>query len=277
MTTRLYVPRDAAALALGADAVASLLAQSGDVEVVRTGSRGLFWLEPMVEVATPGGRVAYGPVTPADVTSLFENDFLHGGEHHLGLGPTAEIPFLRKQERLTFARVGIVDPLSLDDYVAHEGYRGLKRALEMEGAAVVKEVTDSGLRGRGGAAFPTGIKWKTVLDTSADQKYVVCNADEGDSGTYSDRMLIEGDPFVLIEGMTIAGIAVGATKGYIYVRSEYPYAEATLIQAIEVARERGYLGMDVLGSQKSFDLEVRRGAGAYICGEETALLESLEG
>src|SRR5262249_9362854 len=153
-----------------------------------------------------------------------------------------EIPYLKNQERLTFARVGVIDPLSLDEYAAHGGYRGLKSALAMESSAAVQAVIDSGLRGRGGAGFPTGIKWKTVLGAKADQKYIVCNADEGDSGTYSDRMIMEGDPFVLIEGMTIAGVAVGATRGYIYVRSEYPYAEATLVEAIAIAREKGYLG-----------------------------------
>jgi formate dehydrogenase iron-sulfur subunit len=269
-----YVPRDSGAVSLGADAVARALAveairRDANIKLVRNGSRGMFWLEPLVEVATPEGRIAYGPVAPQDVASLFESDFLHGGEHRLRLGLTEEIPYFKKQERLTFARVGIVDPISVEDYVAHGGYRGLDNALKMDPAAIVQAVTDSGLRGRGGAGFPTGIKWKTVLGAKADQKYIVCNADEGDSGTFSDRMIMEGDPFVLIEGMTIAGLAVGATKGYIYCRSEYPYAEAALNQAIEAARAAGYM--------KNFDLEVRRGAGAYICGEETSLLESLEG
>lgn len=282
MTITVYVPRDSSAVSLGADAVARAIAaqaakRGATIALVRNGSRGLFWLEPMVEIATAAGRIAYGPVTADDVTSLFECNFLHGDEHHLRLGLTEEIPYLKNQERLTFARVGVVDPLSLDDYLAHGGYRGLAHALEMEGSAAVTTVTESGLRGRGGAAFPTGIKWNTVLASPADQKYVVCNADEGDSGTFSDRMVMEGDPFVLIEGMTIAGAAVGATQGYIYVRSEYPYAEATLDAAISIAYERDYLGENLLGSGKRFDLEVRRGAGAYICGEETSLLESLEG
>lgn len=282
MTITVYVPRDSSAVSLGADVVARTIAaqaakRGANVRLVRNGSRGLFWLEPLVEIVTPEGRVAYGPVTAPDVASLFDSNFLYGGEHHLRLGLTEDIPYLKNQERLTFARVGVIDPLSLDDYLDHGGYRGLSRALEMDGASAVKEVTDSGLRGRGGAAFPTGIKWNTVLATPADRKYIVCNADEGDSGTFSDRMLMEGDPFVLIEGMTIAGIAVDATQGYIYLRSEYPYAETTLNQAIKIAYERGYLGENVLGSGKGFDLEVRRGAGAYICGEETSLLESLEG
>jgi formate dehydrogenase iron-sulfur subunit len=279
---RVYIPRDSSALSLGAESVASAVAieaarRRADVTMVRNGSRGLYWLEPMVEVETAQGRVAYGPVTMKDVASLFDADFLHGGRHALCLGQTEKFPYLQKQERLTFARVGITDPLSLADYSAHGGWKGLREALAMDGATAVKQVTDSGLRGRGGAAFPAGIKWKTVLDTSADQKYVVCNADEGDSGTYSDRMIMEGDPYVLIEGMAIAGIAVGATRGYIYVRSEYPHSCQVLAEAIKLAEAGGYLGPDVLGSGKAFDLEVRKGAGAYICGEETSLLESLEG
>jgi formate dehydrogenase iron-sulfur subunit len=277
-----YVPRDTTALALGAERVANAIAyeaarRGAEVRIARNGSRGLSWLEPLVEVQTSGGRVAYGPIAPKDVPSLFDASFLTGGAHPLGHGLTETIPYLAKQERLTFARVGIIEPTSLESYLAHRGYRGLRRALELKPAQIVEEVTESGLRGRGGAAFPTGIKWKTVLGAQADQKYVVCNADEGDSGTFSDRMIMEGDPFVLIEGMTIAALAVGATRGYIYLRSEYPLAQRILNDAIAVATDRGYLGADILGSGKRFELEVRMGAGAYICGEETALLESLEG
>jgi formate dehydrogenase iron-sulfur subunit len=231
----------------------------------------------LVEVVTPQGRIAYGPVQPEDVAALFDADFLHGGAHALALGPTEDIEYLKNQQRLTFARVGIIDPRSLDDYLAHGGYRGLDAALRMNGAQIVQTVTDSGLRGRGGAAFPTGIKWKTCLDAKAVQKYVACNADEGDSGTYADRMIMEGDPFVLIEGMTIAGIAAGATRGYIYLRVEYPHAHRALNAAIATAEANGYLGDDVRGSGKAFHLEVRLGGGAYICGEETSMLESLEG
>ena len=248
-----------------------------DVHIIRNGSRGLYWLETMVEVSTASGRVAYGPVKVRDVPSLFDADFAHGKAHALNLGLTEELPWLKKQQRLTFARVGITDPISLTDYIAHEGYQGLKNALTLSANEIVKTVTDSGLRGRGGAAFPTGIKWNTVLGCQSEQKYIVCNADEGDSGTYSDRMIMEGDPFVLIEGMTIAAIAVGATQGYIYLRSEYPHALVTLNAAIEVANQAGYLGTDILGSGRAFHLEVRRAAGAYVCGEETSLLESLEG
>jgi len=282
MTTIVYVPRDSSALSLGAHQVAKNVqaeaAKRGlDIKVVRNGSRGMFWLETMVEVVTPKGRVAYGPVMPKDVSSLFDADFINAGAHPLNLGLTDEIEWLKKQERLTFARVGITDPVSVEDYVAHDGYQGLKNALKLSAADIVKEVTDSGLRGRGGAAFPTGIKWNTVLNAPADQKYIVCNADEGDSGTYSDRMIMEGDPLVLVEGMTIAGLAVGATQGYIYLRSEYPDALVTLNEAIANAYKAGYLGANICGSGKQFDLEVRRAAGAYVCGEETSLLESLEG
>ena len=282
MAITIYVPRDSSALSLGANKVAANIqaeANKRNVEInlVRNGSRGLFWLETMVEVNTPKGRVAYGPVMPKDVQNLFDADFINGGAHPLNLGLTDEIQWLKKQERLTFARVGITDPVSVDDYVAHDGYRGLKNALAKSGAEIVKEVTDSGLRGRGGAAFPTGIKWNTVLNAPAGQKYIVCNADEGDSGTYSDRMIMEGDPLVLIEGMTIAGLAVGATQGYIYLRSEYPDALVTLNEAIANAYQAGFLGDDICGSGKRFHLEVRRAAGAYVCGEETSLLESLEG
>lgn len=279
---KVFVPRDATALSVGADRVAAAIAAEAQkrniaIELVRNGSRGLFWLEPLVEVETDEGRLAYAPVSPSDVTGLFEADFLHGGQHPLRLGLTEAMPWLKKQQRLTFARVGITDPLSLKDYLAHDGYQGLSKALQLSGADIVKVVTDSGLRGRGGAAFPTGIKWKTVLETPAHQKYIVCNADEGDSGTYSDRMIMEDDPFVLIEGMTIAGLAVGATQGFIYLRSEYPHALKVLNEAISKAKAAGYLGDDVCASGRSFHLEVRRAAGAYVCGEETSLLESLEG
>lgn len=282
MNIKVYVPRDATALSLGAERVAAAVEREAQqrglrIQLIRNGSRGLFWLEPLVEVATPAGRHAYGPVGAGDVASLFDAGFMEGRPHPLHLGLTEQIKELKSQQRLTFERVGIIDPVSLDDYLAHGGYVGLKRALGMAPAEIVEAVTQSGLRGRGGAAFPTGIKWKTVLDQPARQKYVTCNADEGDSGTFADRLLMEGDPFMLLEGMTIAGIAVGATQGYIYLRAEYPHAHRTLNEAIAAARAAGYLGPDVLGSGKPFELEVRLGAGAYICGEETSMLESLEG
>ena len=282
MTTRIFVPCDASAVSVGADEVATairneLAARKLDAAIVRNGSRGLFWLEPLVEVETASGRVAYGPVAVSDVKSLFDADLMTGGAHALRLGDIEKHPYLAKQQRLTFARCGIIDPLSLAEYEAHGGLKGLRRALETAPAAIVDEVTQSGLRGRGGAGFPTGIKWKTVLGAQAAQKYIVCNADEGDSGTFADRMIMEGDPFLLIEGMAISGLAVGATKGFVYIRSEYPHAFAQMNRAIDIARGAGLLGNDVLGSGKSFDMETRLGAGAYICGEETSLLESLEG
>jgi len=277
-----YVPRDSAARSVGADDVAAALqraAARGDfaIDVVRNGSRGMLWLEPMIEVVTPQGRVGYGPVAPEDVDGLLAAGLLDGAEHPLRLGLVDELPWLARQTRVTFARVGVTDPLSPQDYVAHGGLKGLRAALDMAPADVVAAVTESGLRGRGGAGFPAGIKWKTVLDCADELKFVCCNADEGDSGTFADRMVMEGDPFLLIEGMTIAAHAVGASEGYLYIRSEYPDAIATMREAIELAREQGWLGQGILGSPLDFDLHVRVGAGAYICGEETSMLESLEG
>jgi formate dehydrogenase iron-sulfur subunit len=287
MTTRIFVPRDAAAVACGADEVAKAIAVAAnkakvDVAIVRNGSRGMLWLEPLVEIEDKGERFAFGPVTPADaeklVASLAAGQSAAKIKNPLAHGRTEEIGFFKRQTRLTFARCGLTDPVSLEDYKAHGGYAGLAKALKMKPAAIVDEVAKSGLRGRGGAGFPTGIKWKTVHDTPmGQQKYIVCNADEGDSGTFADRMIMEGDPFVLIEGMTIAGIAVGATKGYIYLRSEYPHAGIALNEAIAAARKASYLGPKIAGSKFAFDIEVRKGAGAYVCGEETSLLESLEG
>jgi formate dehydrogenase iron-sulfur subunit len=282
VSVRVHVSRDAAAIALGADETAAALQRSAtaageNIEIVRIGSRGMVWLEPLIEIAVGNERIGYGPVAADEVDSLLRAGLLKGAAQAKRLGAVDKLPYLAKQERLTFARVGLIDPLDVDQYQAHGGYAGLRRALGLGGEQIVKEVTDSGLRGRGGAAFPTGIKWKTVFDQPAQQKYIVCNADEGDSGTFSDRMLMEGDPYCLIEGMTIAGVAVGATQGYIYLRIEYPHAEVALRAAIATARQRGFLGRDVMGSGKAFELEVRMGAGAYICGEETSLLESLEG
>jgi formate dehydrogenase iron-sulfur subunit len=280
--TRIFVPRDSAAKALGADevvdAMAAIAKERGlDLTIIRNGSRGLFWLEPLVEVETPAGRIAYGLVAVEDVKALFDAGFAKGGEHRLRLGDIGAHPYLKNQERLTFARCGITDPLSIADYLAHGGFAGLKKALALPGSAIVAEVVESGLRGRGGAGFPTGIKWKTVHDAVSDQKYVCCNADEGDSGTFADRMVMEGDPLMLIEGMTIAGIACGATQGLVYIRSEYPDCIAVMKEAIANAEAANWLGRNIQGTDKSFHLEVRRGAGAYICGEETAMLDSLEG
>ncbi len=278
----LYVPCDSAAVAAGADEVAAALtaecARRGTaVTIVRNGSRGLFWLEPLVEVETARGRIAYGPVAAEDVAGLLDAGLLQGGTHALCLGQTDAIPYLARQERLTFRRMGVTDPLSLAGYEAHGGWAGLRNALATGGEAVCEAVLQSGLRGRGGAAFPAGIKWQTVRKLDAPQKYICCNADEGDSGTFSDRMTMEGDPFMLVEGMAIAGIAVGATEGYVYIRSEYPAAVRTMRAAVDLATHAGFLGDDVCGSGHAFRLHVRMAAGSYVCGEETAMLESLEG
>ncbi|WP_447749083.1 formate dehydrogenase beta subunit [Pseudomonas nicosulfuronedens] len=279
---KLFVPCDSLACAVGADEVTDALVAEAErrqlpVEIQRTSSRGLYWLEPLLELESDAGRQGFGPLTVDDVPALLDALCGDPASHPLALGLVEEIAYLKSQQRLLFARAGITRPLSLDDYRAHGGFDGLARAIGMDGADVVAAVLDSGLRGRGGAAFPAGIKWRTVRDAQAAQKYVVCNADEGDSGTFADRMLMEGDPFLLIEGMAIAGLAVGASMGYLYVRSEYPDSIATLNQALKLARDAGYLGEDVCGSGRAFELEVRVGAGAYICGEETALLDSLEG
>jgi formate dehydrogenase iron-sulfur subunit len=282
MTTRIFIPADTTALALGADAVADEVVRQArdrglDIEIIRNGSRGAFWLEPLVEVEKDGWRVAYGPVNAGDVAGLFEAGFPEDCEHELCLGEVGDIEWLARQDRLTFTRAGVTDPLSLTDYKDHGGYAGLSNALKMSPSEIVDAVLESGLRGRGGAAFPTGIKWRTVLEVVASQKYVACNADEGDSGTFADRLLMESDPFQLIEGMTICALAVGATEGYIYLRSEYPRALQVLNQVIASATEAGLLGENIGGSGKTFHIHVRVGAGAYICGEETSMLESLEG
>ncbi len=282
MTARVYIPADTTACALGADEVAAELAAQAavrgvELSVVRTGSRGAYWLDPLIETDSEQGRHGFGPLTAAEVGSLFDAGFPGPCEHPLARGAVEQIPWLARQQRLTFARAGVVDPLSLDDYRAAGGYRGLENALAMPAQEIIDAVRESGLRGRGGAAFPTGIKWQTVRDAEGDRKYVACNADEGDSGTFADRLLMEADPFQLLEGMAIAGLAVGAERGYIYLRSEYPRALRILTQAIETARTAGYLGPDLCGSARAFDIELRLGAGAYICGEETSMLDSLEG
>lgn len=283
MSIKIFVPRESTALSLGADDVAKQISKHAvenglDIQLIRNGSRGLFWLEPMVEIETDQGRVAFGPVEASDVESIITACFLdQSAKHPLSLGLTEEIDYLKNQKRITFSRTGIIDPVSLDDYRSMNGFNGLEKALQYSSQEIVDEVKNSGLRGRGGAAFPTGIKWQTVRDAKADQKYIVCNADEGDSGAFADRLVMECDPFMLIEGMIIAALAVGATQGYIYLRSEYPVADEIMQEAIQIATAANYLGENICGSDKTFHLEVRLGAEAYICGEETSLLESLEG
>ncbi|ORA26936.1 formate dehydrogenase beta subunit [Mycobacterium aquaticum] len=277
-----YVPRDSAAISVGANEVAVAIEREAglagrEIRLVRNGTRGMLWLEPLVEIETESGRVGYGPVRSDDVGELVATGMLEGAPNELYLGVVEDLPWMRDQQRLCLARVGVTDPLSPDDYVRHGGLTGLRRAFELGPEAVVAEVTESGLRGRGGAGFPAGIKWKTVAECPGDLKFVCCNADEGDSGTFADRVVMEGDPFCLLEGMTIAAYAVGASEGYIYLRSEYPDAAATTHMAIEIARAQGWLGHNILGSGFDFDIHLRIGGGAYICGEETSMLESLEG
>lgn len=277
---KVFISADSSALSIGAGAVADALgkrAGGSALDIVRTGSRGLFWLEPMIECERDGQRVAFGPLVPDDVPGVLEAASVGNWDHPRYLGPVEALLEAQGQRRINFKRCGVVDPASWEDYVAHGGLEGLRKALAMEPSAIVDAVTASGLRGRGGAGFPTGVKWRTTLQTRADAKYIVCNADEGDSGTFADRMLMEGDPLCLVEGMAIAGLAVGAETGFIYLRSEYPHAFRALRRAVDVAYERMLLGADLLGSGKRFDLDIRVGAGAYICGEETSLLESLEG
>lgn len=280
---KVYVPRDFSSVSVGSDEVAEEIVNQAkkrnlDIEVIRNGSRGAYWLEPLVEVETEKGRVGYRNISIDDVESLFESKFYFGSQNHEKyVGLVEDLDFFKNQTRITFERVGLVDPLSIKDYQSNGGFLGLKKAISMKSEEIVEEIKKSGLRGRGGAGFPTGIKWETVFKTDSDKKYIVCNADEGDSGTFSDRMIMESDPFLLIEGMVIAGLAVGADEGYIYLRSEYPLAKEVLTKAIDLAYKNRYLGKNILGSGKDFDLEVYVGAGSYVCGEETALLESLEG
>ncbi len=279
---KVYVPREAAAVSMGADEVAERIASAAkkskaDVAIIRNGSWGITWLEPMVEVSIDGQRIAYGPVAPGDVDGLVAAGFFEGGDHELKLGPTKDIDWLQNQDRWTFRRCGLIDPLSLDEYQANGGFAGLRKAFEAGATHVLEQVKASGLRGRGGAGFPTGIKWQTVADAPGEQKYITCNADEGDSGTYSDRILMESDPLTLIEGMLIAGFAVGANKGYVYLRSEYPLTRKIFNKAVALARKNGWLGENIQGSGFDFDIDVHIGAGSYVCGEETAMLESLEG
>lgn len=270
---RVFVSGDAVASALGADELAATIsreAKQRNIACVRPGSRGLLPVEPLVEIELEDGeRIAYGPIFEEDLASLLPVLF-EGGPHPKRIGKLDALPFFARQTRLTFARCGLIDPRSIDEYRARGGFVGLEKARAMTPAQLIEQITQSGLRGRGGAGFPAGIKWKTTADAPGARKFVVCNADEGDSGTFADRMLMEGDPFLLLEGMIIAARAIGARRGYIYLRSEYPHAFTAIEHAIKTARSEKLLGPD-------FDLELRLGAGSYVCGEETALLESLEG
>ena len=275
---KIFLSRDSAALSVGADAVAKAILMEAErrgraVTLIRTGSRGLLWLEPLAEIQAGPNRIAYGPIDPSDVSSLFDADWLRGRSHALGLGPLESVPYFANQERLGFARSGLSDPLDLQSYEQHGGLAGLREAANRLPADIVNEVTKAGLRGRGGAGFPTGRKWSTVAAASGARKYVCCNADEGDSGTFADRMLLEGDPFVVLEGVTIAAHAVGADEAYFYIRSEYPAAIEVVREAISIWQAAGH---NQVGG-RSVEFYVRRGAGAYICGEESSMLQSIEG
>lgn len=282
MRTRIYVPRETAAISVGADDVAIAIARYAkenkhSIELIRNGSWGATWLEPMVEVVVGDKRIAYSNIDAADVANLFESGLLEGGAHEKRVGPVDEIPYLINQDRWTFWRCGLINPLSVEDFQAHQGFKAISKAFAAGPQAVIDMIKASGLRGRGGAGFPAGIKWQTVADADGEQKFITCNADEGDSGTFSDRIMLESDPLGLVEGMMIAGFAVGASKGYIYLRSEYPLCYSVLNRAIVAAREAGWLGENIQGSGFDFDIDVHLGAGSYVCGEETAMLESLEG
>ena len=277
MSIRVYIPFETVANALGANELASEILHFAndnklDVSIIRNGSRGMSWAEPLVEVETLDGRVGYINTVPDDIKNI-----LGGNRTDKFIGLVENHPYLKNQDRLIFERCGIINPLNLEDFEGNSGLLGLKKAINLKPQGIIDEVKASGLRGRGGGGFPTGIKWQTVHDTPTTQKYIICNADEGDSGTFADRLIMEGDPFLLIEGMIIAGLAVGATKGIIYLRSEYPLAHEILLKAIAVGEASNLLGDDVLGSGNAFNLSIFLGAGAYICGEETSLLESLEG
>jgi formate dehydrogenase iron-sulfur subunit len=272
----IYIPCDSSSISVGAENIKNIISDHlPEAKIKRTGSYGLYWLEPMIEVEKDNRRIAYGPLDNNSIIELIKCDFSE--QHSLCLGPTHSIDKLKLQNRLTFKNCGIIDPLSLDDYKKQGGLQGLEKALKLSPEEITDIVIKSGLRGRGGAAFPTGIKWKTTLSETSEEKYIVCNADEGDSGTFADRMILEGDPLSVIEGMIIAARATRAHKGYIYLRSEYPYTKTLLEAVLDMCYQHNLLGKNILNSDLDFDIELRIGAGSYICGEETALLESLEG
>ena len=258
-----------------------------EVAVAMVGDVGRHDAVPLVIVYPEA--VLYGPVRPEDVHFLVEEHLLKGRIAAGLQAPTRELSgriawlsarkgTLPAEQRIVLARAGLIDPEDIADYIAHDGYEALGKALTtMKPSEVVEEITKSGLRGRGGAGFPTGTKWRFVAQAKSDTKYIICNADEGEPGTFKDRVILEGDPHSIIEAMTLAGYAVGAHEGYIYVRGEYALAQARLRTAIQQAREMGFLGEDIFGSGFRFDIHIHTGAGAYICGEETALIESIEG
>jgi formate dehydrogenase iron-sulfur subunit len=290
MTTqrKWYLSGDSSAIALGADRLAKqLLAADTSLNLIRNSSRALFWLEPLLEVELPTQsglrRIGFGPLNKATLTALLAEGLLdiHADhallKHPLCLGHLNEHTFLKTQQRVVFKRLGLHAPLDIAAYTSSQGFVGLARVLTLQPTQVIEQLKASGLRGRGGAAFPAAIKWQTVANAASPKKYVVCNADEGDSGSYADRLVMEGDPLALIEGMLIAAYAVGADEGYVYIRSEYPHAITMMEKAVAVASEFFKSQAHIPETLKHFQLHIRKAAGSYVCGEETAMLESLEG
>lgn len=288
MSTLIRVGTSTCGLASGADAVVAAIQNQVqrrqlDVAVQRTGCLGACHREPLVEVINNGASTLYGPITPERVALVFDHEF---GTGERGLAPDwivsrrddkADYPFLGRQVKITTRLCGIIDPESLQDYIRHDGYAALRAALKMPPEQVINAVKQSKLRGRGGAGFPTGLKWEIMHKQPMFPKYIICNADEGDPGAFMDRTMLEGDPHRLLEGMLIAAYAMGATKGYIYIRAEYPLAVKMLHKAILQAREFGVTGTNILGSGMDFEFVIKEGAGAFVCGEETAMMRSIEG
>lgn len=250
-----------------------------DIKIDRTGCNGMCFNEPLVEVFGDDNAVSmYVKVAPEMVGEIIEKHIIGGTPVEEYLVSEDDMSFLKRQKRVALRNCGNMDPESIDDYISTGGYAAFEKCLkEMTPEEVIEEIKISGLRGRGGAGFPTWFKWNATKNAQGDPKYIICNADEGDPGAFMDRSLLEGDPNSVMEGMMIAGYAVGATEGVFYVRAEYPLAIKRLNMAIDQAREKGYLGKNILGTNFSFDLRIKAGAGAFVCGEETALIASLEG
>ena len=277
---KIYIPKETSACSVGSELIAEKITDLAQghkhISIIRNGSWGAFWLEPFIEIEKNGNRqgTSYLNKKISHLSSIEElfDDFYNSNPFNI-----MDIDFIKRQTRLVFSRIGLYDPLDLNQYRNSHGYKGLEKSFEIGQQQTINEIKKSGLNGRGGAAFPTAIKMQTVLDQESTIKYVACNADEGDGGTFSDRLIMECDPYSLIEGMTIAAYSVGANHGYIYLRSEYPLAKYFLTEAIKILKSHNLLGKNILGTNFSFDIELRIGAGSYVCGEETAMMESIEG
>ena len=277
---KIYIPKETSACSVGSELIAEKITDLAQghkhISIIRNGSWGAFWLEPFIEIEKNGNRkgTSYLNKKISHLSSIEElfDDFYNSNPFNI-----MDIDFIKRQTRLVFSRIGLYDPLDLNQYRNSHGYKGLEKSFEIGQQQTIDEIKKSGLNGRGGAAFPTAIKMQTVLDQESTIKYVACNADEGDGGTFSDRLIMECDPYSLIEGMTIAAYSVGASHGYIYLRSEYPLAKYFLTEAIKILKSHNLLGKNILGTNFSFDIELRIGAGSYVCGEETAMMESIEG